>query len=489
MSGNVKPATEWVHQVEREEWPEPIPIGEELLPVPPFDSKLLPGALRDRVMDVAERMSCPAEMPAITILGALSAVIGRRFAIYPKQHDDWFVIPNLWGMVIGRPGSKKSPACREALAPLQVLEEQAMDEYEEQHLEYNRKLAKTSVSRDEPPEPPLCKRYIVNDTTVEKLVEILQGNPCGVLLWRDELRGFFEQLTRQGREGDRQFYLEAWNGSSGYTTDRIKRGTMRAKYVCISVLGTIQPGPVSRYVSDAISGGGGADGLMSRFQLAVYPDPVDYHRVDRAPMREAKKQVGAIFERLHTIGDGHNPLPVRFHAEAQEAANSWHDDLERSLRTGGDDDAIIEHLSKYRSLFPSLALIYEIADWAARPRDGQLTTVSLQSAQRAAAMCGLLEAHARRIYQLGTRGDASPATLLAKRITSGALGKRFTRRDIVRKEWAGLKGDMAINVALQLLIDCNWLRTEDTRSDNPRGGRPRQGYIVNPRLSSQTEER
>lgn len=489
MSGNIKLASEWVHQVEREEWPEPMPIGQELLPVPPFDSKLLPDALRDRVMDVAERMSCPAEMPAITILGALSAVIGRRCAISPKQHDDWFVIPNLWGMVIGRPGSKKSPACREALAPLQVLEEQAMDDYTQQFSEYSRKLANTSASRNEPPEPPLCKRFIVNDTTVEKLVEILQGNPCGVLLWRDELRGFFEQLTRQGREGDRQFYLEAWNGSSGYTTDRIKRGTMRAKYVCISVLGTIQPGPLSRYVSDAISGGGSADGLMSRFQLAVYPDPVDYHRVDRAPMREAKERVKSIFERLHTIGDGDSPLPVRFSAAAQAVANDWHDDLERSLRTGGDDDAIVEHLAKYRSLFPSLALIYELADWAARPSAERLTTVSLTSAQRAAAMCGLLEEHARRIYQLGTRGEASPAALLAKRIKSGALGKRFTRRDVARREWAGLKGETAINAALQLLIDCNWIRMEDNRGENPKGGRPRQGYIINPRLFLQTEER
>lgn len=141
MNGNVKPAVEWGHQVERAEWPEPIPIGEELLPVLPFDSRLLPDALRDRVMDIAERMSCPPEMPAIAILGALSAAIGRRCAMLPKQHDEWLVIPNLWGMVIGRPGSKKSPACREALAPLVVLTERALDDYTQQYSEYSRKLA------------------------------------------------------------------------------------------------------------------------------------------------------------------------------------------------------------------------------------------------------------------------------------------------------------------------------------------------------------
>jgi Protein of unknown function (DUF3987) len=41
---------------------------------------------------------------AITALTALGAVIGRRIGIKPQLKTDWIEIPNLWGMLIGRPG-------------------------------------------------------------------------------------------------------------------------------------------------------------------------------------------------------------------------------------------------------------------------------------------------------------------------------------------------------------------------------------------------
>lgn len=61
--------------------------------------------------------------------------------------------------------------------------------------------------QDEEPEPAR-RRYIINDTTVEKLGEILRGNSNGVLIYRDELIGFLKGLEKEGQEGARAFYLE-----------------------------------------------------------------------------------------------------------------------------------------------------------------------------------------------------------------------------------------------------------------------------------------
>jgi hypothetical protein len=61
---------------------------------------------------------------------------------------------------------------------------------------------------------PVCRRYQVNEPTVEKLGEILNQNPQGVMLFRDELPGFFDRLELAGNEADKAFYLEAWNGDS-----------------------------------------------------------------------------------------------------------------------------------------------------------------------------------------------------------------------------------------------------------------------------------
>ena len=90
-------------------WPDPLPLSEGLPPVEPFDYDLLPPMLRRRVEDIAEHMQCPPDFPAVAMLVVLASVIGRRLGIAPKRADDWVVVPNLWGVVIGRPGSMKSP--------------------------------------------------------------------------------------------------------------------------------------------------------------------------------------------------------------------------------------------------------------------------------------------------------------------------------------------------------------------------------------------
>jgi Protein of unknown function (DUF3987) len=100
----------------------------------------------------------------------------------------------------------------------------------------------------EVPEEPVLRRYKTNDTTVEKLSELLLQNPQGILINRDELSGWLRNLDKQGREGDRAFYLEGWNGTGSFDVDRIGRGCLHIPALCLSILGTIQPGPLSSYV-------------------------------------------------------------------------------------------------------------------------------------------------------------------------------------------------------------------------------------------------
>jgi putative DNA primase/helicase len=44
--------------------------------------------------------------------------------------------------------------------------------------------------------PPVAKRYLVNDATVEKLGELLNHNPNGLLLFRDEVSGFLHTMDQ-----------------------------------------------------------------------------------------------------------------------------------------------------------------------------------------------------------------------------------------------------------------------------------------------------
>jgi len=463
------------------DWPTPLPLPNALLSVPAFSMDLLPTAFAPWVSDIAERTQCPADFVAMGAVVSAASVVGRQIAIRPKRQDDWTVVANLWGAAIGRPGIMKSPALDEATRLLERLRAEALEAFKvkqqgnafnqakaKAHRELLQAQIKAALKNGEDVEAlrgkfealreaePAERRYVVNDCTVEKLGELLNENPNGLLLQRDELSGLLAMMDREGHENDRAFFCESWNGTGEYTYDRIARGTVHIKAACLSILGGIQPGPLQAYLQDVFGRGATDDGLVQRFQLMVYPDiTADWQNVDRWPDTEAKTTVFEIFRKLAELdivllgaqqGDG---LPfLRFSAEAQQVFDAWRTDLERQLRAGADHPVIISHLAKYRSLMPALALLFHVIDCVDQRTGGP---VSEQAARRAVAWCPYLEAHARRVYQSLTAASATAAAALAAKLRAGEVQSPFRVRTVRLKGWAGLTDGETIELGLDLL--------------------------------------
>src|SRR5262245_4226888 len=106
------------------DWPEPLPIRPALMPAR-LAPTLIPEPYRAWNRDVALRLQCPIEFVAAAAIVMTAAVVGASCGIKPKRHDDWLVIPNLWGGIVGQPGMLKSPAIAEALRPLGRLAAEA----------------------------------------------------------------------------------------------------------------------------------------------------------------------------------------------------------------------------------------------------------------------------------------------------------------------------------------------------------------------------
>jgi putative DNA primase/helicase len=443
------------------------PITADLLPVPPLDPRMIPEQFRGWCLDITRRASCPLEYVAATLIVVLGALIGRRVAIRPKRRDEWAVIANVWGTVVGKPGWLKTPAVEDVMRPLKRLIADAFDRHAEELAEWqNRRLvaaakkdaakkdldqaAKKKVGDDrlmelakaasgaQDEEQPKARRYLTNDSTIEKLGELLVDNPNGMLMFRDELIGFLKSFEKQGRENDRTFYLEGWNGNGSYDFDRIIRGHTHVKGLCLSVFGTIQPGPLASYMKGTFRGDD-ADGLIPRFQVAVYPDPPGkFVNVDEYPDLDFKNQAYAVFRSIARFDpadkgcerEDDSSVPyVRFDAEAQGFFDRWRADLEDRLHSGVLTDIMAAHLSKYRSLMPSLALIFHMAEACGRD---SIDGVPLAAARLAAAWCDFLEAHARRIYQSAMEGNVDGAARLAERLKA-SLPNPFTYRQVAQK--------------------------------------------------------
>jgi putative DNA primase/helicase len=484
------------------EWPEALPIGSELPPVQPFRLEMLPEAFGAYVEDIAERMQVPLDYPAVCLMVAIAGAINRRAHIQPKAGDNsWIVIPNLWGGIIAPPGFLKSPVLQTTTAPLYVRErlwrmewevENAGFESERENLEIRnsawKEETKAAIKKKLPlpirPDTsitvPTLKRLITCDSTFEKIHELMRENPAGLLVIRDELTGWWAELDREGRQGERGFFLSAWNGDTPFTIDRIGRGSVHVPACCVSMLGGITPGRLRSYLTDALIDGPSNDGLIQRFQVMVWPDPPrEWRYVDRPP---AKNQiVTGMFDRVFQW-DADIPHTFGFSADAQAFFVDWLGDLERKIRSDELHPALISHLGKYRKLMPALSLLLATADQLLT--QGQLydpPVVCLHNAEQASRWCAYLESHARRIYACVVTPTMQAAADLAGKLKAKAVGEGgiFAVRDVYRHCWSRLDTPERVISALDVLEDAGWVRA--IRND-PRPGRPPNLYSVNPRL-------
>ena len=166
----------------------------------PFPLEALPEPIRGFVDAGARAINCDPSYLALPLLTALAAAIGnpRRLAL----RSDWRVPPILWSAIVGESGTGKTPAFHLVLQPVRERHRRALERYKEaarQHdvacARWEKEMAAWKRAKHalgdppEKPEPPQAQRFIVNDITVEALAPILQENPRGVLLARDELAG------------------------------------------------------------------------------------------------------------------------------------------------------------------------------------------------------------------------------------------------------------------------------------------------------------
>jgi putative DNA primase/helicase len=471
------------------DWPEPTSLP-TLPPVQPFHEDLMPVALRRGVMDTSHRMQCPPDFPAVTTVLALSSLVAAYAVVQPKARDDWQIVPNLWGMSVGRPGVKKSPALNESLKPLKHLQSIESERWQMEITAWELECKTALDTKLDPPDPstkPIERRFIVNDATVEKMGEILRQNPGGTLVYRDELYGFLTSLDKQGQEGSRTFYMTGFDGNQDYTFDRIGRGTVRVPRVCISMIGGIQPGRVQDYVRSAVAGGSADDGLLQRFSLTVWPDvAAKYEHVDQYPDAMARQAAAGVFNRLTQIPPGCESAPQiwRFDQDAQAMYADWSVSFESDIR--GDDlhPAIASHLAKYRKTIPALALVFALID---TPDSGGL--IGEAELERALLWCDYLRSHAVRLYSAATAPETAGAAALLKRIEAGVLGAMFTPRQVAGKGWTGLNTPELAQKAANVLADFDWLRFDRQVSGDPKGrGRPSERYFVNPAVWNATRK-
>ena len=227
------------------------------------------------------------------------------------------------------------------------------------------------------------------------------------------------------------------------------------------------------------------DGLLQRFQLAVWPDLSNrFELIDNKPNSQNWRDIVALFERLGAIDpvsigadtqDSDIPY-LRFAEDAQAIFLRWLEGHENRLRNEDMPECMEAHLGKYPSLVPSIALVVHLAEGNSGP-------VDLTSVTKAIAWAKYLEAHAKRIYAPIVGADFVSARALALKIKNRKLNERFSLRDVYRNGWANLSTAEETRLAAEVLEDFNWINRQQEKTE----GRTATIYQANPLIWEKEE--
>ncbi len=479
-------------------WPEPAPrfLRPELPPAPELILRdMLTAPLAQWVEQAAEAKGAPVDYVFWSLLTMAGATIGNARWVSPW--GGWQEPPVIWGMCIGLPSAGKSPALDAVMQPLRKAERALREEAQAEVKEWEDKAelaklieaawkedAKKAIKEgDTPPErpigcnvgpPPHIPRLVVSDATIERLGDILSRQPRGILLMRDELAGWLENMQRYAGGGnDRPFWLES-NGGRSFSVERMGRPSLTIDRLTIGMLGGIQPDRLKSLLFKADD-----DGLLARF-VPIWPEPAPLRR----PRISADESfINRVVERLLSLelvtdeNEETRPWTVSFAEDACELMDTFRQTVRQW--EAGAEGLMLSFIGKLPGLVARLSLILGYFDYAAGMGEEPTQIFASEFGRAAHLVETYILPMARRAYAEAEIPKDERAARRLLGIIREQGWKNFTTRQVMRLDRSGLGRRADLDPALAALEEADCIRPVETPR-NPRGGRPERLYAVNP---------
>lgn len=229
---------------------------------------LFHSSLADPLRNLADSLGLPLEPFIVCLLPILGARLkaGTRLAIDPVT--DYYAPPIVWAGLVGDSGTLKTPILKALTSPLDDLQKEAFEEYQQQYAAYELEMQEWEAAkkneREAKPKPPALRDLYFSDFTIEAIADSIRYYPEeGYLVHIDELAAFFKSMDayRNGKGSDRQRWLSS-HGGSAIKVNRKSSEPIYLYRTSISLVGGIQPSVLEKQVLDDTTS---EDGLWARF--------------------------------------------------------------------------------------------------------------------------------------------------------------------------------------------------------------------------------
>lgn len=468
------------------EWEPPIPFNSINTPAFPLES--LPGPLAGFVECLAESTQTPEEMAGLLSLGVLATAFQSRYEV--EITTDWREPLCLYTVAVAAPGERKSGVLSALTKPVYEYEaeqrefeaaEIAQNQAERDMLDKALQAAKAEAvkgkgnsaeKRAEVLElsAQLARfkdkhpfRLLVDDTTPEKLVDIMEAQGGCITVSSAEGGVFDSMAGRYDKGTNLDVYLKGHAGEP-ITVDRIGRKSNHIPGPRLSMMLAIQPQVLNGLMDNPTFRG---RGLCGRFLYAVCKSNVGRRKISPAPIPgEIKTEYRQFVRRI--LADPGRGI-IRLSPEADAIRKEYQAYIEEKL--GGEWEHMCDWGGKLVGAMVRIAALMHAAEVRGDPCE---MPISVEAMTAATSIAEFLGAHAAAAYQtMGADESYEDAKYLLRRIGGrDEIGKRDLF-DLCKGKFKKME---VMEPALQTLAEMGYVRELEQYT----GGRPAKKIIVNP---------
>lgn len=465
---------------EPEDWFKPVST-------PRFHLSNLPKVIRERSEILAGDAGHDPVAYGVAGLIAMSGAIDARVRLCLNDITDWYISPTLWMLLYGDSAAAKTPAAKAATKHAKKLDAEANKLWINEMAEWKVRAEKAEKDGDPPPDRPESGRCIIQNTTIEKMRDILADTPRGLLSVRDEfeeLIGSFDAYRGGGKGAsqDRALYLQLFDGGP-LVVDRISSGSVYVPNWSVGMLVNGTPSGMRKLARHL-----NPDGLLQRF-LVVAVKPAGAWPEEQISTPEEAKKATQRYEDLMDDLYKINPCTIRMTDEAAKLVRDYDRRVKRESEALAqiDTEDIVNLHRKAVDKMGRIALVLHCIQYRHQAADHRLGT---DTAEQAIRIMDDLFHHAMTMFSdLGRSSWLDLTISMAKSIVADegkwreSMVVSWTDIRQMSSDFKRCDSDELRAAAIGNLVDSNWLK--------PTGkvyGRRECEWHINPALIGRFDE-
>jgi hypothetical protein len=365
-----------------------------------FPLDIFPESVQNYIKLCNNTLDSSIDYMGCSFLWMSSVIIGNSINIRIK--NGWIENCTLWISIVGKAGLGKTPSISNIIHPLMKANNREIKQFIKQNQKYHayKELDKKEQKNTEEIKKPIKTQFIVNDITLEALVDLHEESDNSVGVFKDELAGWFKDMNKYRAGSDLEFWLSSWSGKAV----NLNRKTAKSAFVekpLIPVLGGIQPSILTTFYTDENKDNGFIDRMLLAFpelEIESYNDK----EISKEILEWYSSSVINFYDAIkkdilkRNIEMEIEPIISDFSSEAKTEWIRVFNDITNIQNSDDENEYMKSMLPKQKSYIPRFALILNTID-CFYSDNNDVTTITKKSVLKAEKLSKYFIAMAKKI--------------------------------------------------------------------------------------------